>query len=195
MTAVVTTSAASLRETGDLVEDLAEELESFAFERERVLAKLDIRAANTARRLARELRLVLRGLAVAENDEDGRDSALATLGSLLEEAHRVLDDVATHAATGSRSTAAPAARDDVSPRGDVAPDHAGADDLAAPAEPDPSSGLRAIDGAPVESGDRLTIESLPSVSHDPDDPEETEQDLTIARRVMWERSGNRILGR
>jgi hypothetical protein len=70
----------------------------------------------------------------------------------------------------------------VSPAGDSDGDRA-----------EPSSGLRPIDGE--DHGDRSTIESLPSVNHDPDDPEESPDDLTIARRVMWERSGNRILGR
>jgi hypothetical protein len=79
-------------EIRELVGQLAEELESFAFERERVLAKLDIRAAGLARRIGRELRVVLRGLALATGDES-REGVMATLGGLLVEAHRLLENV------------------------------------------------------------------------------------------------------
>ena len=73
-----------------------------------------------------------------------------------------------------------------------------------------TGGAPVTDDAPLESWARpiegdddvferhtahdLGVAGLPRVSDDPDDPEESPEDLTIARRVMWERSGNRILG-
>lgn len=188
-------------ETREVVGELAEELENFAFERERVLAKLDIRAAGLARRIARELRVVLRGLAVA-SDREAHEGVHETLGGLLEEAHRLLEGVhptAVHAqplASGSMPPAAdassrppPSTGEDMSP----AEDAPSADDV--PLE----SGTRPIDGDDdvFARNTALDLETtgLPRVSDDPDDPEESPEDLTIARRVMWERSGNRILGR
>lgn len=179
-TGAVSVAKPSDEEASELVGQLAEELERFAFERERVLAKLDIRAANLARRIGRELRVVLRGLALATTDE-GRDGVMATLGGLLVEAHRLLEDV-------------PADQEDA--------DHA-------PQE----SGERPIVGAGLASNgvmQRKTVDAMPAVASagtdggtsavprlgaDDDEEEAHFQDLTIARRVVWERSGNRILGR
>jgi hypothetical protein len=144
-------------ETSDLVEDLNEELEDFAFERERVLAKLDMRAAALARRIARELRVVLRGLPMSLGDE-ARASVHETLGGLLEEAHRLLDTI-----------------DD--------------DDRAA----GPESAALESGERPIVPEDRdPTIASLPSML----DADERSgfDDETIARKVVWARSGNRILG-
>lgn len=146
---------------------LAAELESFAFERERVLAKLDIRAAQLARRIAREVRVVLRGLPVA-TDDASRESVLETLGQLLVEAHQLLE--------GAEATVA--------------------DDLQAQSGERPIAELgdearRAIQARPT----RPALETVPSVvvAGDEDD-EDPGMNETIARRVVWERSGNRVLG-
>lgn len=195
-------------ETREAVDELAEELENFAFERERILVKLDIRAAGVARRIARELRVVLRGLAVA-SDRAAHDAVHETLGALLDEAHRLLEDVqpaaprasappvsgpsTRPAAVASGAPASASTVEDMSPTADAADVTPMDDDV--PLE----SGSRPIDGeddvCARHTAHDLGAAGLPRVSDDPDDPEESPEDLTIARRVMWERSGNRILGR
>lgn len=167
----LTIQAATDPETEVVVDALVKELESFAFERERVLAKLDIRSAQLARRIAREVRVVLRGLAVC-TDESARASVLETLGDLLGEAHRLLEgELATLQEEESRTQTG-----------------------ERPIEELRDAARRVMQTRPT----RPAMETIPSVvPFDDRDEDETAvgQNETIARRVVWERSGNRILGR
>ncbi len=176
--AAVTVNRVSDDEAGTLVGGLAGELESFAFERERVLAKLDIRAAGLARRIARELRVVLRGLPLATSDES-RDGVMATLGGLLEEAHRLLEnrpEEREHAAEPQEETEP--REENVQESGERR-----RTDLRDPAMP-----LR-------ETVNAMPAVKVPNLDRYEHDPEESPRDLTIARRVVWERGSNRLLGR
>ena len=194
----VASAKASNEDVVDAVGLLVGELEDFAFERERVLAKLDIRAASTARRLGRELSLLLRGLPLA-SDEEAHDEIHDTLGCLLEEAHRILSpEEPVRVAPAVRVEPASAEADDGGP------------EVARPVSSAPQSSerVRAPEGdeplgngeeAPLESGERATAHGvvlgasgLPRGFHDEDDLFAEE---TIARKVSWERSGNRVLGR
>lgn len=74
----------------DVVEELAIELETFAFERERILAKLDIRSAAHARRTAREVRLIADRIADA-SDPAAREPLLDQLGDHFARAHTLLE--------------------------------------------------------------------------------------------------------
>jgi len=167
-------------EATDLVEDLAEELESFAFERERVLVKLDIRSATLARRIAREMRVVLRGLPLA-TDDGGHDAVMATVGGLLEEAHRLLEGEAVAPSDAEEPQAKSGERLLAEIRGE-----------RSAASLRPTLGSLACVSDPTL---RLpsVMGGLPSVIGD-DGDEEMAQEETIARRVVWARSGNRILG-
>jgi hypothetical protein len=214
----VASAKASNEDVVDAVGLLVGELEDFAFERERVLAKLDIRAASTARRLGRELSLLLRGLPLA-SDEEAHDEIHDTLGCLLEEAHRILSpEEPVRVAPAVRVEPASAEADDGGP--DVARPVSSAPQSSAPqssapqssapqsSAPQSSERVRAPEGdeplgngeeAPLESGERATAHGvvlgasgLPRGFHDEDDLFAEE---TIARKVSWERSGNRVLGR
>ncbi len=173
----VESAKASDDDVVDAVALLVGELEDFAFERERVLAKLDIRAASTARRLGRELSLLLRGLPLAA-DEEAHDEIHDTLGCLLEEAHRIL----TPAEPAPPAAAAPSASAEV-----------GGGHLEESEEAPLESGERPASRRPGEEpGGEEAALPLPKALADEDEPLAEE---TIARKVSWPRSSNRVLGR
>lgn len=225
----------------DAVEELASELETFAFERERVLAKLDIRAAAHARRTARELRLVVTCLPLADGAET-REGGFAKLGELLGRAHALLEGVGLDAVVNERLDAPgrradgdppmPASRDAKStpaPTSDIRKNsrtelELDYENLGAtlPGEVDPAlaghdEDLPAIlhgTIAPLHPNQRPTAQALAALrvddtldDRDPtpasnaipifgdDDPDTDFDDETVAKKVAWQRSGNRVLGR
>jgi len=84
----------------DEVSQLVENLEGFAFQAERVLTKLDIRAARQARHIARQLRLFASSMELA-SDSEMRDSASARLVELIVVGHLQLG-LGEHADVGER---------------------------------------------------------------------------------------------
>jgi hypothetical protein len=207
----------------DAVEELAEELETFAFERERVLVKLDIRAAAHARRTARELRLGVARLPLAA-DSAARETSLELIGDLLGRAHTILEG-ARHEAPGrpregdppmpssrdAKTTPPPISDIRENSRDDFELDY---DDLGAtkPGSAEDSPELLAILHG-MHPNQRPTAESMPAVTDadvsaasaeakreylpyfGDEDGENDFDDETVARKVAWERSGNRVLGR
>lgn len=73
---------------------LADQLEGWALEREKVIDRLDVRAARVARSLVRSLRIVARALAASSaNPEDpGRPEIMARLMELREDARRLMSE-------------------------------------------------------------------------------------------------------
>jgi hypothetical protein len=73
--------------------DLVERLEAFAFQREKVLDKLDLRGAKAARALAMELRHIRRTLASKPRDMEDADTRqlLALFRELEPQAHDLLE--------------------------------------------------------------------------------------------------------
>lgn len=182
----------------DAVEELAVELETFAFERERVLAKLDIRGATSARRTARELRLVVtRAAHIA--DPSKREEMSSSLGELLGRAHTLLEgEPAVPSIRGEGDPPMPSSQ-------------------AAKSMSPPTSDVRKITRAPLEMdvdpdlpavlgiNQRETARAMPAVTVEPeqeilpffggDEGDNDFDDETVARKVVWERSSNRIFGR
>lgn len=193
--------AASDEEARSLVEDLVAELSDRAFERERVLAKLDIRGAARARRIGRELTLLLRGLAFA-TDAAGRAELFDSLGQLLEEAHEALEVEgasppsmrSTPPVSGERPTPPDELPSRELPGNDraahtLAADASAVDALAADAM---AADAMAADAMAADAiAERPTSHGLPQLWED----DGGVQEETIARKVSWARSGNRILGK
>ncbi len=212
----------------DAVEELAVELESFAFERERVLAKLDIRTAAHARRTARELRLVATRIPVSV-DVSAREDGFAKLGELLGRAHTLLEgerfEVPGRPAEGdppmpssrdAKTTPPPISDVRETPmsqremgRSELELDY---DELPVTAAGDANVDLPAILFG-MHPNHRPTAQAMPAVSAaevaaaiatpprdllpylGADEGENDFDDETVARKVAWERSGNRVLGR
>lgn len=81
---VVETSSLSPLAMRELVEALARELTEFALQHEKVLEKLDVRAARRARRAATDLRACMRSALESGSADD------SALSPILEECHEVL---------------------------------------------------------------------------------------------------------
>lgn len=217
----------------DVVEELAVELDTFAFERERVLAKLDIRAAAHARRTARELRLVVARLPLAA-DAVAREDGLQQLGELLGRTHTLLegDRFATPGRPAASDPPMPSSRDARSTPAPISDVHensreafeldydhlpetlAGEADLTQ-LERDPDLPVILLGTiAPLHPNHRPTAPAMAAVSLDDelddraptpramlpvfggDDYGENDfDDETVAKKVAWQRSGNRLLGR
>ena len=76
----------------ELASELADRLESWAIEREKILAKLDIRSAKAARALSRSLRIVARALAASASlpSDPERKAVVARLVMLRRDALRLM---------------------------------------------------------------------------------------------------------
>jgi hypothetical protein len=85
--------------------DLAERLDSFAFEREKILDKLDIRSAKTARSLAMELRAVRRTL--ASTPRDLTDLSTREVLSLFRHLRQQADDLLAGKSASTAVTSRP----------------------------------------------------------------------------------------
>lgn len=209
----------------DAVEELAAELETFAFERERVLAKLDIRAAAQARRTARDIRLVASRIAGAADDgvpisdQAARDVGFEQLGELLGRAHTILEGE-RHEAPGRPSPGDPpmpssrAAKTTPPPTSDIRENsrddfELDYEELGATMPGDAAENpelIAILRGS--HPNQRPTAQALPAVGaagtpgssellpyFGDDEGENDWDDETVARKVAWERSGNRVLGR
>ncbi len=200
----------------DAVEDLAVELEAFAFERERVLAKLDIRSAAQARRTARDLRVTV-ALLPRDADQAAHDERFDALGELLGRAHTLLEGERAPAPGRPAEVAPPPSRHEAkttpppssmtrhNSRGelDLDLDH----DHDRPPSAPPGEVSREIASDPDLPAVLLgtvalldprgrTAAPAPVLPYFGDDESEMGfEDETVARKVCWERSGNRLLGR
>ncbi len=238
----------------DAVEELASELDDFAFERERVLAKLDIRAAAQARRTAHELRFVVASIPLVSTES--REDGFEKLGELLGRAHALLEgarleglqqkaleaprpapgareadaEAPTLARRHAKSTPVPTSDIRANSRwdleldyeslgptmpGEVEPDLGAAgldEDLPAAVHgrmpllrpghlPDHRPTERSIvavgfdDAVDAKLREGRTPRDLPPVFAADDEGANDFDDETVAKKVAWQRSGNRVLGR
>ncbi len=75
----------------ELAAELADRLESWAIEREKILAKLDVRGARAARAMARSVRIIVRALATFSNANDPeRRAVIARLVIVRRDALRLM---------------------------------------------------------------------------------------------------------